>query len=347
MTFALQDISKRVGLGRLAYRLWYRPRQWCDWGRAYGWRLTWRAARGDRPMAAAARLLPAQSAAQYRLEIPVYFLTGRHFWHQTAFCVHSLQHFTDTALPLYFASDGTLDATIGGRLTTLFPGARILDHHELDERTAAALPPARYPTLHTHRRCFVLLRKLTDTLTDGRGYRLFLDSDMLFWRRPDELLRRARRSEPLYLADLGDDGYALPRAVLKQRLGVEPASGVNSGLVGAYAERVDWDLIERACKLLVAEGRDQRLLEQTLWAVVLATQEAKPLDAREYRVVINPPGLRAALAAGRPALLHYAWHARLPYVADEWRRYIETLMPNPGVSVTGAPKPAEPPQEGP
>lgn len=325
-------IPSRHAAAWLAYRLWYRPRRWCDWGRTYGWRLTWHAAWGERAMAAAARRLPAAPLPQQRLATPVYCLTGRRFWHQTAFCLHSFLRQGRVSPPLCLASDGSLDSVISARLTALFPEARILGDDELDERTAAALPPAHYPTLHAHRRRFVLLRKLTDTLAGERGYRLFLDSDMLFWHQPDELLNRAARSEPLYMADLGDDGYAVPRAVLKQRLGIEPAPGVNSGLVGAHAERVDWDLIERACKLLVAEGRDQRLLEQTLWAVVMASQEARPLDAGDYRLVIDPPGLRAVLAAGRPALLHYAWHARLPYLAHEWRHYVETLAPNPAAA---------------
>jgi len=322
MTFAFQGVAKRIGLGQLVYRVWYRPRQWCAWGHAYGWRLAWRAATGGYTMAAAVRRLPELPAVTARLDIPVYFLTGRRFWHQTAFCVHSFLRYSCARMPLRFISDGTLDTTISERLTTLFPDAQTLGHHELDERTAAALPPSRYPTLHAHRRRFVLLRKLIDTLAGEHGYRLFLDSDMLFWRRPDELLSRAGRSEPLYMADLGEGGYTLPPAVLKQRLGVEPAPAVNTGLVGAHADNVDWDLLERACALLLAEGQDQRLLEQTLWAILLAQQNARALPASDYRVVIDPLACRAALAEGRPVLLHYAWHARLFYAADEWRRYL-------------------------
>ena len=328
MTFAFQGVAKRIGLGRLVYRIWHRPRQWCDWGRNYGWGLTVHAALGDRAMAAAAQRLPALSSAEQRFEVPTYFLTGRRFWHQTAFCVHSFLQYSRVRMPLRFTSDGTLDNAVSERLTTLFPDAQILGHHDLDERTAVALPPSRYPTLHAHRRRFVLLRKLIDTLAGEHGYRLFLDSDMLFWRRPDELLGRAGRSESLYMADLGDDGYTLPRAVLKQRLGVEPAPAVNTGLVGAHADNVDWDLLERACALLLAEGQDQRLLEQTLWAILLAQQNARALPASDYRVVIDPPACRAALAEGRPVLMHYAWHARLSYAADEWQRYLqETAIP--------------------
>jgi hypothetical protein len=126
------------------------------------------------------------------------------------------------------------------------------------------------------------------------------------------------------MADLGDDGYTLPRSMLQEKLGVAPAPGVNSGVVAVRPEDVDWDLLERACAFLLAEGRDQRLLEQTLWAIVLGAQNGRRLPAAEYRLVIDPPACRDAIAAGRPALLHYAWHARLPYAAAEWQHYLET-----------------------
>ena len=256
--------------------------------------------------------------------MPIYFLTGRRFWQQTLFCAHSFVRQSGLGAEFRFVSDGTMDDEIAQRLTRLFPAARVLSHAELDEKLAAALPPARFPTLHAHRRRFVLLRKLTDTLAGERGYRLFLDSDMVFWRRPDEMLARLARAEPFYMADLGDDGYTLPRSVLQEKLGITPAPGVNSGVVAVRPEDVDWDLLERACALLLAEGRDQRLLEQTLWAIVLGAQNGRPLPAADYRLVIDPPACREAIAAGRPALLHYAWHARLVYAASEWQAYLNS-----------------------
>ncbi len=158
----------------------------------------------------------------------------------------------------------------------------------------AAAPAAgafsRAPRAH-RRRFVLLLRKLTDTLAGERGYRLFLDSDMIFWRRPDELLGRLARAEPFYMADLGDDGYTLPRSVLQEKLGLTPAPGVNSGVVAVRPEEVDWDLLERACVLLLAEGRDQRLLEQTLWAVVLGPQNARPASGRGLPPRHRPAGM--------------------------------------------------------
>ena len=317
-------LSRRLHLGRLAYRLWHRPRQWCDLAGTYGWGLSARASLGERRMRTAATRLPALPAGEEKSTAPVYFLTGRRFWQQTLFCAHSFGRESGLAAEFRFVSDGTMDGEIARRLTRVFPTACVLGHAELDEKLSAALPPARFPTLHAHRRRFVLLRKLTDTLAGERGYRLFLDSDMIFWRRPGEMLARLARTEPFYMADLGDDGYTLPRSVLQEKLGVAPAPGVNSGVVAVHPEAVDWDLLERACALLLAEGRDQRLLEQTLWAIVLGAQKARPLPAADYRLVIDPPACRETIATGRPALLHYAWHARLLYAASEWQYYLNS-----------------------
>jgi hypothetical protein len=314
-------LARQLSLGRIVYRFWHRPRQWCDLARTYGWGLNARAALGERRMGAAAARLPSLPAGETKLTAPIYFLTGRRFWPQTLFCAHSFVRHSGMGAEFRFVSDGTMDDEIARQLTRLFPDARILGHAGLDEKIASVLPPARFPTLHAHRRRFVLLRKLTDTLAGELGYRLFLDSDMIFWRRPDELLARLARAEPLYMADLGDDGYTLARSVLQEKLGVIPAPGVNSGVVAVHPEKVDWDLLERACALLLAEGRDQRLLEQTLWAIVLGAQNGRPLPAADYRLVIDPPAGREARAAGRPALLHYAWHARLLYSASEWQHY--------------------------
>jgi hypothetical protein len=317
-------LSRRLRLGRLAYRLWHRPRQWCDLARTYGWGLSVRASLGERRMGAAAKHLPAPPAGGEKLTVPIYFLTGRRFWQQTLFCAHSFVQQSGLGAEFCFVSDGTMDDEIARQLTRLFPAAHVLDHAKLDEKLFTALPPARFPTLHAHRRRFVLLRKLTDTLAGEHGYRLFLDSDMIFWRRPDEMLARLARAEPLYMADLGDDGYTLPRSMLQEKLGITAAPGVNSGVVAVHPEQVDWDLLERACAFLLSEGGDQRLLEQTLWAIVLGAQNGRPLPASDYRLVIEPPACREAIAAGRPALLHYAWHARLHYAASEWQYYLNS-----------------------
>jgi hypothetical protein len=172
-----------------------------------------------------------------------------------------------------------------------------------------------------------MLRKMTDAMAGQSGYRLVFDSDMLFWAAPTELVTRASANQPLYLADLTDDGYTMSRADILRHLGHPAAKGVNGGLVALAAHRIDWELMEKACALLWESLGDRRLVEQTLWAIALAGQEAAPLDPVAYRLLIDPKmWQRARAEAKSPPLLHYAWHARLPYAATEWRRYLAEGM---------------------
>lgn len=319
-----RQFSRQFGLGRLVYRWIHQPRQQFDLARTYGWQCVWDARRGETQMRQAAATLDFPSPTGQPFPAPICFLTGRHFVHQTLFCAHSFLSWSGCPARFEFLSDGSLEETAGD-LRRLVPTATIRNRSELDATVAQVLPPEKFPVLHAVRNTFVLLRKLTDAMAGQAGYRLLFDSDMLFWRRPDELLERAGAGAPLYMADTVADGYTASRAEMTRALGVPVAEGVNSGLVGLDAGRIDWDLMERACHFLRDSAGDQRLLEQTLWAVALAAQKARPLDAPAYRVVVDPPHLATVQSEGRePTLLHYAWRARLPYAAREWRRHLET-----------------------
>lgn len=324
---SLRAKVRQLGLGRLAYRWVFKPAQQVDLARQYGWKLMWDARRGDAMMRQAAEQLPPlASSSHYRFDVPVCFLTGAGFIHQTLFCAHSFAHHLGGPFNLHVLSDGSLEAQHSATLRTLFPNCTVARAEESEQRVREALPPERFPVLHAHRRRFVLLRKLTDAMAGQRGYRLFFDSDMLFWKRPVELLDRGNAGDPFYMADTVDDGYTVPRAILRERFGVKVAAGVNSGLVGAHAERIDWELMERVCQFLLNSPGDQRLLEQTLWAVVLGAQSARPLTPETYRVVVDPAMWTAARAATpQPVLMHYAWHGRFPYTAKEWPRYLAEL----------------------
>lgn len=317
---------RRLGLGRLVYRWLYRPRQQIDLARAHGWWLLGRSVTGERAMRRAAAGLPAIAAkAPWKLA-PICFLTGPRFIHQTLFCAHSFARFTADLPAFEFLSDGQLAENEEAALKHVFPSAVVRRSAELDERVLAALPPDKFPTLHATRRTFVLLRKLTDAMAGQEGFRVFFDSDMLFWSRPDELLSRIAAADPLYMADTVEDGYPASRAEIGRALGVSVAAGVNSGLVALDASRIDWDLMERACAFVRSTPGNQRLLEQALWAVALGAQQARPLAASAYRVMIDPTHWQQARAEHPgPILMHYAWYSRLPYLAGEWRRYLNTL----------------------
>ena len=322
---SLQTWLRELGVGRLLYRTLYRPGETVALAQAHGLRLVCQARYGDWSMRRASLCLPVSAALdQNRFPGTICFLTGAKFIHHTLFCAHSFATHTGIHTPFEFLSDGSLNEDHTRALHRLFPSAIVRHKEELDRAVLAALPPERFPVLHATRGKFVLLKKLTDAMAGQSGYRLFLDSDMLFWRRPQELLDRVHAGAPLYMRDIVDNGYTISAAELGQSLGTPVALGVNSGLIGLDAGRLDWNLLERACAYIENSIGNQRLLEQTLWAVALGKQDAKPLDERAYKVLVAPKDF-SPVVADAASLLHYAWYSRLVYSAADWRRYLASL----------------------
>jgi hypothetical protein len=115
-----------LGLGRAAYLAWHAPKAAVQRSLREGGPLNqWRDAQGRRAMEHAAALLPSDPRAPDPTLPELHFLTGKKFWYQTAFCLHSLQLHAGAAFRTVFHDDGSLDGPTIDRLRTLFPAAEI------------------------------------------------------------------------------------------------------------------------------------------------------------------------------------------------------------------------------
>lgn len=327
MSARLRDQIRRLGLGSLVYKVWHGPLGRRDQRRRYGHDFEERARRGEEEMRRAVASLPPPSvlAGQPKLACPVHVLTGANYWHQTAFCLHSLQSALGEALPnVRVHSDGTLKDEHRDTLRAVAPGAVFEDEKATIDRLDRCLPAADFPVLRAQRAELVLMRKILDALTGEQGYHLFIDSDVLFWKEPAELIVATAKHQAIHLDEGSGESYCLPRAKLERELAMKLPEGVNSGLVGLDAGLIDWHLLERAAGIMAGRG-NRRLLEQSLWGVALVGQDPRALNARDYRLCGYPEhvaALRDLPPEQFPAMLHYAWHARYPYLESEWQMYL-------------------------
>jgi hypothetical protein len=248
----------------------------------------------------------------------VVFLTGRRFWFQTAFCFWSLCRAAETPLRGVFFDDRTLDAGMCAEARRLFPGSRI---HRAEQTEAALdrdLPASRFPTLRARRLVYPNLRKLTDVHAGASGWKLVLDSDMLFFRRPVLLLEwLAHPSLPLHMADVRDS-YGYSAGLLASLAGAAPPSKVNVGLCGIRSDRLDWDRLEHWCsRLQEAEGTSY-YQEQALVALLCAGGETVCAPPDDYRLM---PGEEECL---RPTAVmhHYVDLSKRGYFRHAWRRVL-------------------------
>jgi hypothetical protein len=161
--------------------------------------------------ATAPTLGPRPAAAPEASE--AHFLTGRRFWYQTAFCLHSLRQ-QGGEIRAVFVDDGSFTDALIAEMQRQFPGSRVLRASATEAHLDACLPASRYPTLRAQRRTYLHLRKLTDVHAGRTGWRLVLDSDMLFFRPPVALLAWLREPDrPIHMLDV-HDAYGYPATSL-------------------------------------------------------------------------------------------------------------------------------------
>jgi hypothetical protein len=115
------------------------------------------------------------------------------------------------------------------------------------------------------------MRKLMDLHAGQGGWKLFLDSDMLFFREPQWMIDWLKRpTQPAYMHDFQNSyGYSIP--VIERILGSVMPAMVNTGFCGLRSDAIDWGKLETwAAQLLVAGGTNH-FSEQCLTAMLIAS----------------------------------------------------------------------------
>lgn len=310
-----RELARRFGLGRLAYLAWHRPRAALARSRRAGgpWH-QWLDHRGETAMRRAAAQLPPRHDTRH-VAAEVWFLTGRRFWHQTAFCAWSLLQHSDDGVRPGFIDDGSFDDTLIAEAQRLFPGSLVRRAAECGSLLDTALPVAQFPALRSQRRTYLHLRKLTDAHVGHRGYRVVLDSDMLFFRRPDALLAwLAAPDRPVHMLDV-HDAYGYPAATLVALAGRAVPPHVNVGVCGLASDSLDWPRLESWTAELLARHGTSYYLEQALVALLLAATPALRLPPPDYRLLPDAAECRSPSAA----LHHYVDLSKRGYFRHAWK----------------------------
>jgi len=315
----LSDHARRLGLGKLALALWHRPLGLLRHSWQNGGPLAQRATeRQRREMVDAADRLPPLPTPAPDTPLRFHLLTGRQFWYQTAFCLHSLARAAGEPIAAEIYDDGTIDAAIAAKLQRLGPAIRIVPHAEILARLDRHLPADRFPVLRERWVKYPNIRKLTDVHLGSRGWKLVIDSDLLFFRRPTLLLDWLRAPDrPLHAVDC-TESYGYSRPLLERLAGAPLAPLVNVGLTGLASESIDWVQLEAWTAELIARERTNYFLEQALVAMMVAGRDCTIAPSADY---ITLPSRREVL---RPTAVmhHYVAHAKRWYFRLGWRHFV-------------------------
>ena len=278
-----------------------------------------RTARGRQAMELAAGTLPGPAAGAGQ-PLELHLLTGRRFWYQSAFCLWTLAHQAGRPLAPVIYDDGSLTAEFQAPLARLFPATRFVPQAETVARLDEFLPAARYPVLRERWLNYPNIRKLTDPHVGRRGWKLVLDSDLLFFHRPQFLLDwLAAPDRPLHAVDCTTSyGYSHP--LMSELAGAPVAGLVNVGLTGLNGGELDWDRLEHWCATLIAREKTSYYLEQALIAMLVAGRPCAIAPAADYVTLPVLPEARACHAV----MHHYVANSKRWYFQQNWRRSLSS-----------------------
>ncbi len=322
MGASLKQFARSLGLGKLKLYGWHRPVGLIRQSIAEGGPIEqWRTEQGRRAMVEAARNLPPLTPPAEDFGARVHFLSGHKFWYQTVFCFVSLQiHSSFRITPVIF-DDGTLDAGVRSLISRVIPWAQYVGLEEIESRLDTYLPSDRFPILRARRLVYPHLRKLTDLHAGQSDWALVLDSDMLFFQRPGELLEWFRKPSALYMQDIGN-AYGYSIGLMNELAGQTILNKVNVGLYALDRSRIEWNRIESACSTQIEREKPNYLQEQALTAIALTWQNGRALDALNYRLLPDVDEGSQPTAI----LHHYVAHTKRSYFTSGWRRLHRVII---------------------
>jgi hypothetical protein len=227
---------------------------------------------------------PRVTAAEGPLTVCV--LTSRKDWLCCLCALVTYYEFTERTDPLLIYSDGSLTARGLRHIRRLFPSAQLADRDSGAAVLAGVL--ARYPNCWRYREQQPCAARIIDFPALCRSkFILMLDSDVLFFRRPDELLRHLNVLVPGRFVFHRDcqESYVMDRHRLAAEFGCQIDGQINVGVMLADVSGFRYDCLEDW--LSHSAFMSHPWSEQTLWAMYASRHEVKLLSA-DYLVKLGP-----------------------------------------------------------
>lgn len=252
-----------------------------------------------------------------RADVRVHVLTSHRDIHNAVAALKSLVRFSGADLGVTVHDDGSLTPRDRRWIGAHLPGTHVLQRWIADAQMQAAL--VGYPALAAWRARAPLALKLLDVEWCAGGRTVIgLDSDVLFFARPETLLEAAKHyTHERYNLDTEGAPHAWPAYVLAREIGVTPVPQYNSGVTVFRRASVEhWPLYEAALKI---GGGDPYLYEQTFHALAAAAGRAEALPP-EYDA-----GGRNLKAGGAVVNQHYLFN-RDYFMADDFRRNVAPAL---------------------
>jgi len=191
----------------------------------------------------------------------------------------------------------------------------------VEERLDSLLPRPQFPVLRQRCDDYINIRKLVDVHLGSTGWKLVLDSDMLFFDRPNALIDWADGAltgsgeRPLLLMKDCEESYGYSRPLMKSLTGAEIPTLLNVGVCGLNSETIDWSELEDWCSKLSQREGTSYFLEQALVAMMASREPHFVLPEDGYQTFPS----ESATRSGSGVLQHYVADSKPWYFGHAWK----------------------------
>ncbi len=268
-------------------------------------------------MQKAAFCLP--SVTSYTNGLPLYFLTGKKYLYQTLFCIRSLSKSCKEQFKFILVDDGSFDAPLIAHINRLLPGAEIITQAIINQNLEKILPRDKYPILRHKREIYPHLKKLTDIHSlPIKGWKLVLDSDMLFFAPPIAITSWLKKpTQPLHMVDCMES-YGYTRQLMETLTGAGIPPLLNVGAIGLNSASIQWNTMEEWIGTLEEKEGTSYYLEQALSAMLISTIPSLILSSDQY--IVNPD--ENSIEHFNGILHHYVDLSKKGYFNKAWKVFI-------------------------
>lgn len=204
----------------------------------------------------------------YEKPVSVHLLVSSKTWHAGLLAAISFEYFTQRKWDLFIHEDGSVSDTVKQEIESVLPGVHFVQRTVSEEKMKDYLKD--HPLCAAHRSRHNLFLKFFDLPAFAPGEKfILLDSDVLFFSRPQEILDWADggHEECFYNEDTKEK-YCIPRPEIEKALGIKLWPRFNSGLVLMLQHAISLDLAEKLLSTFETTAHHPQFFEQTLYALM-------------------------------------------------------------------------------
>jgi len=161
----------------------------------------------------------------------LHVLTCRRDLLKTLWSIKTFHYYSGLEFDLFIHSDGSLKKRDNNVLSKHFKNCRIIDRKEADSDLDEFLKDYRYCSKYRKTAGFYCSLKLFDSLYYSSADNiLYLDSDLLFFKRPAELISCIDRGTSFFNSDMKDE-YSYDPEMLNKLFNLKIPDRFNAGLI--------------------------------------------------------------------------------------------------------------------